>query len=75
MPATNETNRPADIPLPAGWTWEDVEAARARWDIGPNMVPVALAGGVVAWGTINSVRIERAEREKRDAAPRPHPSA
>ena len=57
------TNRPADIALPEGWTWERVEAARARWDIAGNMVPVALVPGVaVAWGTINSVRQEHTPR-------------
>lgn len=52
-------NRPSDIDLPVGWTWERVEAERAKWNIGPSMVPIATAPGVVAWGTINSVRMER----------------
>lgn len=44
-------------PLPAGWTWDRVEQERSRWDISPNMVPVAsVHGACVAWGTINSVR-------------------
>jgi hypothetical protein len=47
----------SDISLPDGWTWARVEAERAKWDISDNMVPVAVAPGVVAWGTINSVRI------------------
>lgn len=49
-------NRPSDITLPKGWTWEAVEAHRAKLDIGENMVPLVTAGGVVAWGTIDSVR-------------------
>ena len=49
--------RPADITLPDGWTWELVEAERARWGIDETMVPVAIVpGACVAWGTINSVR-------------------
>jgi hypothetical protein len=56
------TERPTDITLPAGWTWEHVEASRAKWDIAANMVPIAVAPGVVAWGTINSVRQERGTR-------------
>lgn len=56
---TNET-RPSDIPLPIGWTWEHVEAQRAKWGIAANMVPlVSVAGVCTAWGTINSVRMER----------------
>ncbi len=54
------TERPADIKLPEGWTWEKVEAERAKWDIADTMVPIAVAPGVAAWGTINSVRMERA---------------
>lgn len=50
-------SRPSDIPLPSGWTWELVEAQRAKWGIADDMVPIASAGGCVAWGTINSVRI------------------
>jgi len=51
----------SDIPLPAGWTWERVEIARAKWGIGTDMVPIATVPGCcVAWGTINSVRLERA---------------
>lgn len=53
------TYRPSDIPLPAGWTWERVETARAHWGLADNMVPIAVTHGVVAWGTINSVRTER----------------
>lgn len=52
--------RPSDIALPIGWTWEHVEAQRAKWDIAANMVPIAtVSGACVAWGTINSVRLER----------------
>ncbi len=51
------TNHPSDITLPDGWTWERVETARARWNISDEMVPIATCMGVVAWGTINSVRI------------------
>lgn len=49
-------NRPDDITLPDGFTWDRVEELRRKWDIADNMVPVAVAPGVVAWGTINSVR-------------------
>lgn len=53
-------NRPADIELPEGWTWDRVESERARWGHADNMVPVAVVPGVVvAWGTIESVRIAR----------------
>ena len=52
-------DRPDDMPLPEGWTWEMVEEARAKWDISPNMVPVAAAPGCVAWGTVNSVRLAK----------------
>ena len=56
-------NRPTDITLPKGYTWELVEAERARWDIADNMVPVASASGVcTAWGTINSVRVLRQQK-------------
>lgn len=58
---TTQANRPADIALPNGWTWDRVEAARAKWGIDENMVPVATSCGVVAWGTINSARLERAD--------------
>lgn len=55
-------NRPTDITLPQGWTWELVEASRAKWGIAANMVPIAVVpGACVAWGTINSVRLERGE--------------
>ncbi len=53
------TNRPSDIDLPQGWTWELVEERRAKWGIADNMVPIAQAPGCTAWGTINSVRAER----------------
>lgn len=49
-------DRPSDITLPEGWTWELVERARAKWHIADNMIPVARAPGVVAWGTINFER-------------------
>lgn len=58
-------NRPDDIKLPAGWTWDDVEAQRAKWGIADNMVPVACGPGVVGWGTINSVRIGLANEAAR----------
>ena len=43
------------IRLPDGWTWERVMRERAAWGIDECMVPVAVASGAVAWGTINSV--------------------
>lgn len=52
-------SRPSDIPLPDGWDWDRVEAERIKWGHGDTMVPVACGPGVVAWGTINSVRLER----------------
>lgn len=53
----SDHQRPVDISLPQGWTWERVEAERARWGIAENMVPVAsVPGACVAWGTIGSVR-------------------
>ncbi len=36
--------------LPAGWTWDHVATQRARWGVGAIYVPVASAGGAVAWG-------------------------
>lgn len=57
---SQNSHRPLDITLPEGWTWEIVEARRAKWDIGADMVPIANAPGCTAWGTINSVRIDRA---------------
>jgi hypothetical protein len=55
--STAAANRPADIKLPAGWDWDRVEAARAKWGIEDNFIPVAVVpGAAVAWGTINSVR-------------------
>lgn len=59
--ALADANRPEDIPLPKGWTWERVEAQRAKWDIGPTFVPIATAPGCVGWGTINSVRQLRSQ--------------
>ncbi len=53
------TERPADITLPEGWTWERVEAERAKWGIDATMVPIVAGHGAVAWGTINSVRLLR----------------
>lgn len=47
-----------DVLLPEGWTWKDVETARAKWGIADDMVPVAVAPGCVAWGTINSMNKE-----------------
>lgn len=52
-------DRPDDITLPEGWTWERVESERVKWKIRPNFVPVALASGCVAWGTIASIRRAR----------------
>lgn len=36
--------------LPDGLTWKDVQDHRQRWEIEPWMVPVAQAGGAIAWG-------------------------
>jgi hypothetical protein len=49
-------DRPTDIPLPKGWTWDLVEERRAKWGIADNMVPVVTVPGCTAWATINSVR-------------------
>lgn len=55
--------RPDDIILPNGWTWARVDAERAKWEIADDMIPIAaVAGAAVAWGTINSYRIERTQR-------------
>lgn len=48
--------RPVDVKLPQGWTWERVEQQRAKWGLADNLVPVATVPGVTAWGTINSCR-------------------
>lgn len=62
---TEQPYRPDDIELPTGWTWGDVEAMRAKWDIADNMVPLVNVAGVAsAWGTINSVRALRAAKEE-----------
>jgi hypothetical protein len=51
---------PPDIKLPAGWDWARVETLRAKYDIAENMIPLTSGDmGVVAWGTIDSVRAER----------------
>jgi hypothetical protein len=56
------SERPSDIILPEGWTWERVEEQRAKWGIADNMVPIAVVpGACVAWGTINGVRLLRLE--------------
>lgn len=67
-------NRPNDIPLPTGWTWERVEAQRAKWGIADSMVPIAaVPGACVAWGTINSVRLERGQANyEADCSSRPN---
>lgn len=65
-----DESRPLDIPLPDGWDWDKVEAMRAEWNIPDHMVPLVLVHGVIAWGTINSVRQEQAQRaaaEEREA--------
>ena len=36
--------------LPEGWTWEDVEEQRQKWDISADKLPLVSSGGVVAWG-------------------------
>lgn len=55
-------NRPTDIELPSGWTWERVEAERAKWGTADNMVPVCtIPGACTAWCTINSVRMDKAQ--------------
>ena len=36
--------------LPEGFTRADVAVHRARWDLDPVFVPLASAGGAVAWG-------------------------
>lgn len=54
------SERPSDIKLPEGWTWQRVEEERAKWGISEDMVPIArVPGAAVAWGTIHSVRMER----------------
>ena len=37
-------------PIPSRWTAELIESERARLELPDNMVPLASAGGVVAWG-------------------------
>jgi hypothetical protein len=62
MPHLHESEkRPADIKLPDGWDWDRVEAQRAKWSIADNMVPIAtIPGACVAWGTVESARMEGA---------------
>lgn len=50
------TERPADVVLPVGITWEMVEEARAKYGIAADMVPVAAAPGCTAWVAIGSIR-------------------
>lgn len=68
----------ADIILPAGWNWERVTAERIKWGMSDDMVPCAtvahtsimgtrVAGGVTAWGTINSVRRGQAMNRAEEA--------
>ncbi|MGO1079906.1 hypothetical protein [Inquilinus sp. CA228] len=54
------SDRPADIVLPEGWTWERVEAERARWEVSPDMIPDAVVpGNVTGWCTIAWYRWHR----------------
>lgn len=61
------SNRPADIKLPEGWTWDRVESQRAKWGLAENLIPVACAAGAVAWGTIASERKSWVESQTRAA--------
>jgi hypothetical protein len=36
--------------LPSSLTWDRVAELRARWDISPIFVPLALAPGCIGWG-------------------------
>lgn len=57
VPTAAVNNRPTDVQLPDGWTWERVEEQRAKWGVSPNMVPVAVVpGACVAWVTANAAR-------------------
>ena len=38
--------------LPKGWTWQRVREERSRWDVPPHFLPIASAGGAVAWGAV-----------------------
>lgn len=49
-----------DITLPEGWTWKRVREERAKWALGPEMVPVVIAGGAVGWITITALRADQA---------------
>lgn len=49
-----------DITLPDGWTWERVHKERAEWALGPEMVPVVTAPGVIGWITITALRADQA---------------
>ena len=52
MPNLAETGYLAQgYELPNAWTWERVHQQREIWSILNWQVPVALANGVVAWGT------------------------
>lgn len=55
---------PSDIDLPDGWTWERVVAERARWGMGPEMVPeVTVPGACTAWGHVNFARRHQRQQE------------
>ena len=54
------SNRPADIKLPEGWTWDRVESQRAKWGLAENLIPVACAAGAVAWGTRTTISYDAA---------------
>lgn len=57
------SERPSDIILPPGWTWELVEERRARWGYGENSIPLVNAlgpfGGATLWGSIAGYRVHR----------------
>lgn len=66
-------DRPADIALPDGWTWERVEEARSHHGVPDNMVPVTVVHGVVAWITINAARQDNAFKAIAEALAEPDP--
>lgn len=54
------SKRPADIVLPEGRTWERIDAERAKWEVGPDMIPdVVVPGNVTGWCTIAWYRWHR----------------
>ena len=45
--------------LPSDWEWCDIQTERERWGMMARRVPLATAGGAVAWGTFLPCDVRR----------------